>query len=330
MLKQEVLQQLRSCGGFLSGQKISAQCGVSRAAVWKAVEALRADGYVIESVTNRGYRLVQATPRLCLTEILAALPADHPWCDRIKLFDAVDSTNTVAKKLAVQGAPEGTVVIAQSQTGGRGRLGRSFSSPEGVGTYLSVILRPQVKPDRILHLTAMVAEAICQAVEQACRIRPQIKWTNDLVLGGKKICGILTELSVEAESGIVQYVVPGIGLNCNQRAEDFPPELREIAASIAMQTRQPVDRNRLVAAQIQALWELSQQLLDNDGRWLCQYERDCLTLGQDVKIIRGDSVRLGHAERLTRDAALIVSYPDGSREEITCGEVSVRGMYGYV
>ena len=327
MLKHQVLQQLRSCGGFLSGQQISAQLGVSRAAVWKAVDALHQDGYEIESMTRRGYRLVQATPALCREEIRAALPAAHPWRDLIQVLDSVDSTNTAAKNLAAQGAPEGTVVIADHQTGGRGRLGRSFLSPAGVGTYLSVILRPQAKPDQILHLTAMVADAVCQAVDAACGVQPQIKWTNDLVLNRKKISGILTELSVELESGLVQYVVVGIGLNCNQ--SEFPPELADIATSISQCTGHPVDRNRLCAAQIAALQQLSRELL-TDHAWLERYKAACITLGQDVKLVRGDTVRYAYAEDLTPDAALIVRYPDGSREAIACGEVSVRGMYGYL
>lgn len=331
MLKQKVLQQLRASDDFVSGQQISQACGVSRAAVWKAVEALRQEGYVIESVTRRGYRLQQTTPQLCQEEILAALPADHPWRDYIHTIQQVDSTNTVAKKLAAQGAPEGTIVVADQQTSGRGRLGRQFFSPAGVGVYLTVILRPKAKPEQILHLTAMTAEAICQAVEKACGVRPQIKWTNDLILNQKKLSGTLTELSVEAESGMVQYVVAGIGINCNQNREDFDPEIQDVATSLRMQTGTLVDRNRLAAAQIMALYEMSRDLLGpGRAQWLQQYSEDCITLGQEIKIVRGDQVRYARAEGLTPDAALVVSYADGSREEISCGEVSIRGMYGYV
>lgn len=326
MLKQKVLQRLRSGGSPLSGQQISRELGVSRAAVWKAVEALRREGYEIESVPRQGYRLLHTTDALCAEEILAALAA-HPWQDRIRVLDCVDSTNTMAKALAAQGAPAGTVLIADHQTGGRGRLGRSFLSPEGVGIYLSVILRPQVRPDKILHLTAMAAEYLTQAVEEVCGVTPGIKWTNDLVMNRKKISGILTELSVEAESGLVQYVVVGIGVNCNQTG--FDPAIADIATSLALETGQPVDRNLLAAAMIRAMHRLSEQLL-TDRDWLRRYEAVCVTLGQEVKLVRGDEVRYAFAEGLDDAAALLVRYPDGSREAIACGEVSVRGMYGYL
>lgn len=326
MLKQKVLQRLRSGGSPLSGQQISRELGVSRAAVWKAVEALRREGYEIESVPRQGYRLLQATSTLCEAEILAAL-GDHPWQDRVQVLDRVDSTNTRAKALAAQGAPAGTVLIADHQTGGRGRLGRSFLSPEGVGIYLSVILRPQERPEKILHLTAMAAEYLAQAVEEVCGVKPGIKWTNDLVMHRKKIAGILTELSVEAESGLVQYVVVGIGINCNQRS--FDDSIADMATSLALETGTSVDRNRLAAAMIRALHRLSVQLL-TDRDWLRRYEAACVTLGQDVKLVRGDEVRYAFAEGLNDEAALLVRYPDGRREAIACGEVSVRGMYGYL
>lgn len=326
MLKQKVLQRLRSGGGPLSGQQISRELGVSRAAVWKAVEALRREGYEIESVPRQGYRLLETTRSLCAAEILAALPADHPWRGQLQVMDSVDSTNTRAKALAAQGAPAGTVLIADHQTGGRGRLGRSFLSPAGVGIYLSAILRPQVRPEQLLHLTAMAAEYLSRAILEVCGVQPGIKWTNDLVLNRRKICGILTELSVEAESGLVQYVVVGIGVNCNQR--EFDDTIAAIATSLALETGREVDRNVLAAAMIRALEELSAALL-TDTDWLRRYEAVCVTLGQEVKLVRGDEVRYAFAEGLDPAAALIVRYPDGSREAIACGEVSVRGMYGY-
>ena len=331
MLKQKVLEYLRGANGYLSGQEISHRCGVSRTAVWKAVESLRQDGYIIDSVTRRGYRLVQATPALCSVELLAALPADFPWRDRIQVFDCVDSTNTVAKRLAAQGAPAGTTIVADHQTGGRGRLGRSFQSPAGLGTYLSIILRPNAKPEQLMTLTAMIAEAVCEAVEQACQLRPQIKWANDLLFQKRKICGILTELSVEAESGLVQYAVVGIGMNCNQRPEDFPPELQKTAISLSMALGHTVNRNLVAAAQIASLCNLAQHLPD-DGQWpwLEQYTHDCITIGKDVRIIQGAQARVGHAVGLNEQAALLVAYPDGTEEAVSCGEVSVRGIYGYV
>ena len=209
-MKDQILQLLRSEEGYLSGQEMSTRLGISRAAVWKAVEALRKEGYAIDSAPNRGYRLAAPTDRLSAREITARL-SGHPWAGLVQVLDTVDSTNNLAKALAVQGAPAGTVLVADCQTGGRGRLGRSFSSPPGLGVYLSVILRPEAPPPALMHLTCAVAEVLCDGVEAASGLRPGIKWTNDLVSGGRKLAGILTELSLEAESGHVQYAVVGAG-----------------------------------------------------------------------------------------------------------------------
>ena len=238
-MKDQILELLRREPGYLSGQEMSNRLGVSRAAVWKAVEALRKEGYTIDSAPNRGYRLNAPTGRLSLREISARLE-DHPWASLVQVLDCVDSTNNLAKTLAAQGAPAGTVVIAERQTGGRGRLGRGFSSPPGMGVYLSVILRPDAPPERLMHLTCAVAEVLCDGVEAASGLRPGIKWTNDLVSGGRKLCGILTELSLEAESGHVQYAVVGAGVNCGQKLSDFPPEIQDIAGSLTMLTGKPV------------------------------------------------------------------------------------------
>ena len=182
-MKEKVLEMLRSEGDFLSGETISARLGVSRAAVWKVIQKLKEEGYAIESVPNRGYRLSEATARLCLSEIRANLPKYHPWRDLIQFQADIDSTNTRLKLSASQGAPHGSVLIADHQTGGRGRRGRSFSSPPNMGIYLSALLRPQCRPEELMHLTCAVAEAMVQAIEDAAGFRPGIKWTNDLVSG---------------------------------------------------------------------------------------------------------------------------------------------------
>ena len=188
-MKDRILELLRQESGYLSGQEMSTLLGVSRAAVWKAVEALRKEGYTIDSAPNRGYHLDAPTGRLSAREIAARLDG-HPWAELVQVLDSVDSTNNLAKTLAAQGAPAGTVIVADSQTGGRGRMGRSFVSPPGVGVYLSVILRPEAPPEELMHLTCAVAEVLCDGIEVASGLRPGIKWTNDLVLGGRKLCGI--------------------------------------------------------------------------------------------------------------------------------------------
>lgn len=329
MLKDEVLQLLRQSGGYLSGQSMSQELGVSRTAVWKAVDALRAGGYEIDSVTRKGYRLLQATRDLRLQEVRACL-GEHPWGQHLQLMETVDSTNTVLKRLAEEGAPEGTAVLANQQTGGKGRLGRSFLSPPSMGLYASFLLRPAVQPAQLLHLTPMAAVAAVHAVEAACGIRPGIKWTNDLVLGRKKMAGILTELSVEAETGRIQSVVVGIGLNCSQTPEDFPPELRTMATSLKAAGCDPVDRNRLAAELVRSMHRLSEELLTGKKQWMDQYARDCITIGQDVRIVCGEQEQFAHAEGVDENGALLVVHRDGRRQTIASGEVSVRGMYGYL
>lgn len=328
-MKDEILRLLRQRGDYVSGQEMSSLLQVSRTTVWKSVEALRREGYEISSATNRGYRLENPTRNLTGAEVEAFL-GEHPWKAAVEVLQTVDSTNNRCKQLAAEGAPAGTVVAANEQTGGRGRLGRSFSSPAGAGVYLSVILRPEAAPGELLHLTCACAAAMCEAVELACGIRPGIKWTNDLVLGNKKLAGILTELAIEAESGRVQYAVLGIGINCSQKKEDFPPDVREKACSLEMVLGTPVNRNRLAAEMILALSRLNDTLLTGKADWMESYRRDCVTIGKEIAVLRGGGARKGIALSVDEDGGLAVRYENGEEETVSSGEVSVRGMYGYL
>lgn len=329
MTKHDVLTLLRQAKEPVSGQKIANELHISRTAVWKAVEALRLDGYEITSRPRRGYSLTGTPDRLSEEEICRQLGA-HPWQDRVIVLDSVDSTNSFAKQLAAGGAPEGTAVLARLQTGGRGRLGRSFSSPSDMGIYLSVILRPQAKPTELLHLTAAAAEAAAEAIEAQTGLKTGIKWVNDLTAGGKKLAGILTELSVELESGQTEYVVVGIGVNCCQRTEDFPSELREIATSVYEQTGRLPDRNALAAEMIRSLSRLSESLLTDKTQWMQRYAARCVTIGKQVRVISPQGTREAVALGIDSDGALQVEYPDGTRAWVNSGEVSVRGLYGYL
>lgn len=242
-------------------------------------------------------------------------------------YETVDSTNTIAKAMAREGAEHGTVILADHQTAGRGRLGRSFESPAGLGIYMSVILRPGCRPEGLMHLTCAVAVAICDAVEQELDFRPEIKWINDLVAQGKKLAGILTELSVDPRTGLVDYAIVGVGLNCSQGPEDFPADLRHIACSAAMVTGRQVHRRSLTDRMISALLDMD---LSRKGEIMDRYRRDCLTLGKDVLVVQGEMSRQGRAVELDDDGALIVEYPDHQRHRVNCGEVSIRGLWGYV
>ena len=246
----------------------------------------------------------------------------------IHRFKTIDSTNTYAKSLAEQGAPHSTVVVAESQTAGRGRLGRSFHSPAGAGLYLSMILRPNCQAKALMHLTCAAAVAACDAIESVTGIRPGIKWTNDLVYGRRKLGGILTELGFAGDR--VDYAIVGIGINCNLALEDFPVELQDMATSLSAVINQPVSLTSLEKALIGALEEMSQTLLNKKNSIMDRYRADCITLGQEIAIVQADSLRHATAEGIDTEGGLIARMPDGSLETVSFGEVSVRGMYGYL
>ena len=221
MTKEEVLSLLLTAGEPVSGEHICRQLGVTRAAVWKAIDQLRQEGYTIEAAPRRGYTLTARPDRLDTAQVRGYL-AGHPWQPLVTAVERVDSTNNACKRLAAEGAPDGTAVLTGMQTAGRGRRGRTFVSPPG-GLYFSLILRPHARPEALMHLTAMVAVAAARAIERVSGVYPGIKWTNDLVLGKKKLCGILTEIGIEAESREVDYAVVGIGINCAHA--ELPPEV---------------------------------------------------------------------------------------------------------
>ena len=264
-----------------------------------------------------------------LKEILNHLPESCPWQDSILYFDTIDSTNTRAQELAAQGAPHGTVLIANHQTGGRGRMGRTFVSPAGSGIYLSVILRPNCPPTELMHLTCASAVAMCDAVEHAAHFRPGIKWTNDLVWQSKKLGGILTELGIRPD-GITDYAIVGIGINCCQEADDFPPEIRTMATSLRAISPKNVDRAQVAAAMIESLYAMAQSLLTGKEPMMNHYRQDCITLGKEVSLTTADgTIRYGKALSLDDDGGLVVRFNNGQVETVAFGEISVRGMYGY-
>ena len=322
MNKQELLALLRR-DGYVSGAELGRRLGVSRAAISKAVAALKKDGYEIDSVPNRGHRLAAEPDRLDPDAIRSAL-GDHPWAGTVEVLEAVDSTNNYLKNRAAAGAPHGTVAIAECQTGGRGRLGRRFDSAAGAGVYLSVLLRPACPPQALMSLTAQAAVATRRAIRSVTGAEAGIKWVNDLVLNGRKLCGILTELSIEAESSLTAYAVVGVGVNCNRAVEDFPPELRDAVGSLLSETGKRADRNALAAAMIRELSALPG--LD----WQEEYRTACVNLGREVQILSpGQPPRTGKALDVGPDAELIIQTETGV-EAVQSGEVSVRGMYGYV
>lgn len=261
--------------------------------------------------------------------VIAKLTAEHPWAGLLEYHSRIDSTNTRAAQLAALGAPQGTVVLADFQTAGKGRLGRSFYSPAASGIYLSLLLRPCCHASELMHLTCAVAVAMCDALEEATGCRPGIKWTNDLVMGMKKVGGILTELSICAD-GTVETAVVGIGINCCQGETDFPEDIRSIATSLSAHTGKKVDRSAVAAAMIRHLHHMSEGLLSQKAAVMDRYQRDCITIGQQVSVLRGEEIFHGKAVGLDRDGGLLLQLPDGQTCCVSSGEVSIRGMYGYI
>ena len=317
MSRQDVLALLREQeGAFVSGEEISHRLGLSRAAIWKAVDALRRKGYTVEARTGRGYRLLDAPDVLTEPEIRRFLGETVRVGRTLVCLAEVDSTNLRARQLAAEGAADGTVVVADCQTAGRGRLGRSFQSPGGQGIYLTALLRPDLPPERLSPVTAMAGVAVCRAVERLCGVSPGLKWPNDPVLDGKKLCGILTELSLEGETARVQELVLGIGINVSQRPEDFTPEVREIATSLVQALGHAVSRPALAAGET--------------GPYLAEYRRRCVNLGRTVRLLRPDGGgETAEALDIDEEFGLVVRRPDGAVKTVRSGEVSVRGLYGY-
>ena len=330
MLRDEVLALLKAREGKpLSGEEMSRALGVSRAAVWKAMESLRDEGYVISSAPRRGYALEGSPDRLSAGELAGAL-AGRRVGRALVCLETVDSTNNEVKRRALAGAADGLAVVAEQQTDGRGRRGRSFVSPAGQGLYLSVLLRPRCPLEEVSTLTAWTAVAVCNAVERVCGVRPGIKWPNDVILDGRKLCGILTELELEAETAALRHVVVGVGINLTQTAADFGPEVAPVAVSLAQALGRAPRRAEMAAAVLAALDELYAAFPAERAAWLERYRADCLTLGRTVRLLRAGGEEEAFAEAVDDTFALVVRRADGSREAVSSGEVSVRGLLGYV
>ncbi len=262
-------------------------------------------------------------------EIINHLSPLYPWGDRLLYFDEIGSTNDALKVMAKEGAPEGTAIVAGFQTNGHGRLGRTFLSPKDAGVYLSILLRPNCAPTELMHLTCAAAVAMCAAIEQAAGFRPSIKWTNDLVYKKRKLGGILTELGLSTQ-GMVSYAIIGIGINCSQERDDFAPEIRDMAGSLSMVTGKPVSRAKVAAAMLEALHDMNAALLTGKSGTMDAYRKNCITIGMDISLLRGDEVRHGKALDVDEEGALVVQFTDGHVEHVNSGEVSVRGMYHYL
>ena len=320
-VKQSVLRALGEArGASVSGEVLAQSLGVSRAAVWKAIKSLQGEGYRISAGTNRGDRLEEYPDLLTAEGISAMLPLELAQLD-LRVFDEIDSTNLEAKRLAMTGLSR-CAVIADRQTAGRGRLGRSFYSPPGCGIYTSLLLRP--RPDQLADVTLLTTAAgvaVCRALQKAAGVQAEIKWVNDLYLNGKKICGILTEGVTDFESGMIESIVIGYGVNFRDDAH-LPEELRPIVGSVFGAEPPTVTRSALAAAMLAELLPLAEDL--SSRSFLPEYRRRSMLLGREIVFSRAGGRFAAVAERIDDNGGLVVRLPDGSRETLRSGEVSVR------
>lgn len=320
MERDQVAALLSRADGFLSGEEMSRVLGVTRAAVWKEMDALRQAGWPIESSTRKGYRLAGPPPALSAPYLNARLAEDSLFAGKVRVEPLVDSTNTRLKAEASR-LPTGSALLAEEQSGGRGTHGRAFQSPRGDGLYLSVLLRPHVGLADLLTLTGWVAVCAREGVERACGAPVDIKWLNDLYLNGKKLCGILTEFTLLAESGEPDYVVVGMGINMNQTRETFRAGgLENIATSLAIEGY-PVERNRLALCLLEALDQLNLDFPDRRPDYLERYRAHCATLGRRVSFDGEGTLQTGTATGVNGDFALQVDGDDGKKHTVSSGTV---------
>ena len=320
-MSRDVLELLRAAGGYISGEKMAERLGVTRAAVWKKIAALRDAGYDISSAPRSGYVLRSAPDRLIETEISQDLKTALVG-RKVICYDAVDSTNLVLKNLAREGAEDGTVVVADSQGTGRGRMERAFFSPPGKGIWVSILLRPTFLPQDAPKCTLMAAVAVARAME-AFGLRAEIKWPNDILHDGRKLVGILTEMSAEMDR--VNYVVIGIGINVNIAPEDFPAELRAIATSLMQMKGAPMPRVAFLQELLRALDDLYTSVQhEGFAPVLAAWREYAVTLGQEVRVIgpAGEAFE-GVAADIDAEGALLVDTAEG-RRRVLAGDVSIR------
>lgn len=325
-MKAEILKMLRETDGYVSGQELCNKFGVSRTAVWKAINQLKENGYEIEAVQNKGYHLLSAPDVMDQTELESIHATEWAGCE-IYYFDSIDSTNTKAKELAEEGHPSGTLVVADRQTAGKGRRGRSWESPSGIGIFMTLMLKPEINPNHASMLTLVAAMATTRAIRRVTGVPAMIKWPNDIVMNGKKVCGILTEMS--AQFDYINHIVIGIGINVHN--EDFPEEIAQTASSIYLESGQHIHRASLIEAFLEEFEDVYAEYLKTEDMEGLQKEYDSMLVnrGRQVRVLDPKEPFEGKAMGITKKGELIVDTWE-SRKLVSSGEVSVRGIYGYV
>lgn len=319
--KNDVLSVLeRDRDRYISGQELAEMLKVSRSAVWKAVKGLEEDGHKILAINNKGYKLEVGSDMLSEEGVRVYFPEKYKSCP-IMVLNAIDSTNTQAKKLVMDKAPHGTIVLAEEQTAGRGRYGKSFFSPRGAGLYMSLVLKPKLGLQDPQMITVATAVAVCRAIEKLTDKKPQIKWVNDVYLDGKKICGILSEGVTDFESGSIESIVVGVGVDCTTSEEIIPEELRGIIGSLGAED---VSRNRLAA-------EIAAGILDSfenlgDREIIDEYRKRSLMFGREISFMRGNEKLCAKVTGINDAGGLLVRLNSGEDLVLSSGEVTIGSL----
>ena len=319
----KILSALRENPDGVSGAELAEQLGISRAAIWSRVEDLRQVGFDISASPHFGYKIIGEPDALIADDLLARLGKTKIVGRDIKVFEQTTSTNDIVEKLARDGVKEGVVVFAESQTKGRGRLGRKWISPARRGLWFSILLRPDLRPQETTQLTVVSATALRRAIESETGLKPEIKWPNDILIGGKKVAGILTELSAELDK--VRYIILGIGIDVNLDVNEFPADLKKTATSLKIETGETVSRAELATTTLREL-DFDYARIGG-GKFQAvadEWESGCATIGKNVTVHIGDRKIRGRAESLDDDGALLIRTEHGHLERITGGDVTLE------
>ena len=324
MLKSKVLKVLEeNKGKTVSGAEMAKTLNLSRTSIWKAINSLRDDGYTINAVTNKGYSLADNTDLISKEGISLYLNKEFSNIE-IYTYKTTSSTNEVAKKLALTGAKHGTVVISEEQTQGKGRMGRSFYSPANTGIYMSIILRPTLTAMDSVLITTSSSVAICDAIHKVTGIECQIKWINDIYINNKKIGGILTEASTNFESGTIDYLILGIGINFNNPKDNFPDDLKEISDSLYKGNSNGINRNILCAEILNNILSIIPKI--KDYNFISEYKKRSIILNQEIMYTSGGIYSKGRAIDINNDGSLVIKHDDGSIKILNSGEISIRRL----
>lgn len=326
-MKEEILRLLRSADGYISGQELCNRFGVSRTAVWKAINQLKEAGYEIEAQQNKGYRLMAAPDLMTEAEIKSLMHTE--WVAReVLYFDTIDSTNTKAQELAEKGYPSGTLVVADKQESGKGRRGRSWVSPSGTGIFMTLMIKPDINPNNASMLTLVAALAVAKAITSVTGEEALIKWPNDIVINGKKVCGILTEMN--AQFDYINHIVVGIGINVHN--ESFPEEISQMASSLMIEAGgKRFHRAQIIAETMSYFEQYYDTFLKTQdlSALVREYDKLLVNRNKSVRVLDPKEPFDGKAMGITPKGELIVDTWE-SRKLVSSGEVSVRGIYGYV